>query len=44
MLNKISQQDSDQRFDHKKLVHEAVPDVLMCKQKVKQVKICIDLE
>jgi len=44
MLNIISQQDYDQRFDHKKHMHEVVPDVLMCNQKVKQVKICIDLE
>jgi len=44
MQNIINQQDYDQRFDHKKYVHEVVPDVLMGNEKVKQVKICIDLE
>lgn len=44
MLNIISQQDSDRRFNHKKRVHKVVPDILMCNQKVKQVKICVDLE
>jgi hypothetical protein len=44
MRNIISQQDYDQRFDHKKYVHEVVPDVLMGNEKVKQVRISIDLE